>query len=137
MSSDKFDAAVFSLYRLLLSACPIATEELGQSIATTQGQSYTVDFWAAHLDGAALTVSAGTTVFSYLLGGDSGYNEFTFTFVAQGASSLILFNVAARNMFFLDDVSVTPTSVPDGGSTLPLLGFASLGLAALRRKLSR
>jgi hypothetical protein len=27
--------------------------------------------------------------------------------------------------------------VPDAGSTLPLLGFASLGLAALRRKLSR
>jgi hypothetical protein len=27
-------------------------------------------------------------------------------------------------------------AVPDAGSTLPLLGFASLGLAALRRKLS-
>jgi hypothetical protein len=28
-------------------------------------------------------------------------------------------------------------SVPDGGSTISLLGFALLGLAALRRKLSR
>ena len=28
-----------------------------------------------------------------------------------------------------------PVSVPDTGSTLPLLGFASLGLVALRRKL--
>ena len=35
----------------------------------------------------------------------------------------------------LDDVSVTPAGVPDAGSTLPLLGFASLGLVALRRKL--
>ena len=28
-------------------------------------------------------------------------------------------------------------AVPDGGSTVSLLGFALLGLAALRRKLSR
>ena len=28
-----------------------------------------------------------------------------------------------------------PVSVPDAGSTLPLLGFASFGLVALRRKL--
>jgi VPDSG-CTERM motif len=28
-----------------------------------------------------------------------------------------------------------PASVPDTGSTLSLLGFASLGLVALRRKL--
>jgi hypothetical protein len=30
-----------------------------------------------------------------------------------------------------------PASVPDAGSTVSLLGFASLGLVALRRKLSR
>ena len=29
------------------------------------------------------------------------------------------------------------TSVPDGGSTISLLGFALLGVAALQRKLSR
>jgi VPDSG-CTERM motif len=31
----------------------------------------------------------------------------------------------------------TRVSVPDGGSTMSLLGFALLGVAALRRKLSR
>jgi hypothetical protein len=31
----------------------------------------------------------------------------------------------------------TAVSVPDGGSTMSLLGLALLGLAALRRKLSR
>ncbi len=31
----------------------------------------------------------------------------------------------------------TWVSVPDGGSTISLLGFALLGVAALRRKLSR
>jgi hypothetical protein len=35
---------------------------------------------------------------------------------------------------FFDNGDVA--GVPDAGSTLPLLGFASLGLAALRRKLS-
>jgi len=31
----------------------------------------------------------------------------------------------------------TTVSVPDGGSTISLLGFALLGVAALRRKLNR
>lgn len=33
--------------------------------------------------------------------------------------------------------SPTAVSVPDGGSTISLLGFALLGVAALRRKLNR
>jgi VPDSG-CTERM motif len=41
-----------------------------------------------------------------------------------------------RNFFFMDDISVTPTGVPDGGTTVSLLGCALLGLAAFRRKLS-
>jgi hypothetical protein len=36
----------------------------------------------------------------------------------------------------IDDVSVTPAGVPDGGTTVSLLGFGLLGLAGLRRKLS-
>ena len=45
----------------------------------------------------------------------------------------------SRTGFLLDDVSVNPAGVgvPDGGSTVSLLGFALLGLAGLRRKLSR
>ena len=39
------------------------------------------------------------------------------------------------NQFFTLQI-VGPTTVPDGGSTVSLLGFALLGLAALRRKLS-
>ena len=31
-------------------------------------------------------------------------------------------------------LQIGPAGVPDAGSTLPLLGFASLGLVALRRK---
>jgi len=39
------------------------------------------------------------------------------------------------NQFFTVQI-VGPTTVPDGGSTVSLLGFALVGLAAVRRKLS-
>ena len=39
------------------------------------------------------------------------------------------------NQFFTVQI-VGPTTVPDGGSTVSLLGFALLGLAGLRRKLA-
>ena len=45
-------------------------------------------------------------------------------------------NPLLTDIWFVDDVSVTPTgTVPDGGSTVSLLGCALLGLAAVRRKL--
>ena len=34
-----------------------------------------------------------------------------------------------------DDVSINPAGVPDGGSTVSLLGCALLGVTVLRRKL--
>jgi len=37
--------------------------------------------------------------------------------------------------FDLNGSITAPAGVPDAGSTLSLLGFASLGLVALRRKL--
>jgi VPDSG-CTERM exosortase interaction domain len=107
---------------------------LTQSFATTLGQSYTVDFWAATKGGGSLSVLGGPTVFNHIFAGLTGYTEFTFTFKALGTSSPIQFSAAG--FFFLDDISVTPTGVPDGGTTVSLLGCALLGLAALRRKLS-
>jgi VPDSG-CTERM motif len=62
------------------------------------------------------------------------------------SSSKLLFILAAATAFFLVQpvkadrtVQAGPTvvSVPDGGSTISLIGLALLGLAALRRKLSR
>ncbi len=55
-------------------------------------------------------------------------------------SPVLLFNFHEIDPFaywHLDDVSVEPAGVgvPDGGSTVSLLGCALLGLAALRRKL--
>ncbi|HEY7001649.1 MAG TPA: VPDSG-CTERM sorting domain-containing protein, partial [Candidatus Udaeobacter sp.] len=106
---------------------------LGQSFATTLGQSYTVDFWAATTSGGALSVLGGSTVFNHIFAGPTGYTEFTFTFTATSASSAIHFSAAG--FFFLDDINVSPTGVPDGGTTAALLGCALLGLVCLRRKM--
>jgi len=81
----------------------------------------------------------GTTVFSHLFPSDSSYTEVTFNVTASTASTDLAFIFGGTlNLWFFDDVSVNPAGVgvPDAGSTLPLLGFALLGLAALRRKLS-
>jgi hypothetical protein len=107
---------------------------LGQSFATALGQSYTVDFWAATHGGATLSVLGGSTVFNHIFATTTGYTEFTFSFTALSTSSAIQFSAAG--FLFLDDVSVTPTGVPDGGTTVSLLGCTLLGLTAWRRKLS-
>ena len=115
---------------------------LSQSVATTTGATYVIDFFVALNNPgilSTLSVQFGGTVFSHLFSGTNGYTEFTFNATALGPSSVLTFSFSTGPLlWFLDDVSVTPTGVgvPDAGSTLPLLGFASLGLVALRRKLS-
>lgn len=110
---------------------------LGQTFATTLGQSYTVDFWAATSTGGVLSVlNAGNhTIFSHLFATQTGYTEFTFNFTATNASSGITF--LTNGIFLLDDISVEPTGVgvPDGGTTASLLGCALVGLVGLRRRL--
>jgi len=68
-----------------------------------------------------------------------GYTEHTFNVTATSASTALQFSFAnSFGAWELDDVSVEPAGVgvPDGGSTVSLLGCALLGLVALRRKLS-
>ena len=80
----------------------------------------------------------GVTLLSLTNQSSFGYTELTFTETASTASTALLFQFGQHDgAWFLDDVSVNPAGVgvPDAGSTLPLLSFASLGLAALRRKL--
>jgi VPDSG-CTERM motif len=114
---------------------------LSQNVTTTPGASYVVDFWLAGTDGGFFLASwGGTTIFSQNFFAGSGYTEHTFTVQASSLTTALLFHfdgVSAGHGILLDDVSVNPAvvGVPDAGSTLPLLGFASLGLAALRRKL--
>jgi hypothetical protein len=63
----------------------------------------------------------------------------------KSSFTLLLVLTAATAFFVVQPVKAghvvqggpTFVSVPDGGSTVSLLGFALLGVAALRRKLSR
>jgi hypothetical protein len=63
----------------------------------------------------------------------------------KSSLKLLLFLAAATAVFLVQpvkadqrvEVGPTVVSVPDGGSTISLLGFALLGVAALRRKLNR
>jgi protein with PEP-CTERM/exosortase system signal len=113
---------------------------IDQIVATTPGQSYTIDFWLA------LPHSDPFNFFLVEFGGvdiklddedEFGYREYTFNaIVPTDKEALIFAFVDFRGSgWLLDDVSITPT-IPDGGSTVSLLGFGLLGLAALRRKFS-
>jgi hypothetical protein len=75
----------------------------------------------------------GSIVFSHFFTGPTGYTKFTF--IVTASSAWTFFEFQSFDLLFLDDASVNPKSVgvPDGGSTVSLLGFALLGLAALRR----
>jgi VPDSG-CTERM exosortase interaction domain len=114
---------------------------LSQSVAVTSGTTYTIDFFAATSNVTSpftLTVNFGGTVFSHLFTANTGYSEFTFNATPLGSSTNLSFVTTGAGFFalHLDDISVVPAGVPDGGSTVSLLGCALLGLAALRRKLS-
>jgi hypothetical protein len=106
---------------------------LSQSVATTLGAAYTVSFFAATSNlgfpfSSTLAVNwGGSTIFSHLFTSDTG----------SASSTSLDFAVSGFiGAWVFDDISVTPTgTVPDGGTTVSLLGCALLGLAALRRKL--
>ncbi len=121
---------------------------IAQTLATTPGQSYTIDFWLANSLLLApplnfFAVTWGDLVILNLVDESAfPYMEYTFNVTATSDSTTL--NFSFRQQFFLsagatwllDDVSVNPAGVPDGGATVSLLGYALLGLAALRRRLS-
>jgi hypothetical protein len=120
------------------------TGTLTQSVATTPGASYTINFFlalASNQSHNSFSVSwGGVPILSLTSQSPFGYTEYSFTETASTASTALVFSynvVIPFSVWFLDDVSVDPTGVgvPDGGSTLSLLSFASIGLVALRRKL--
>jgi hypothetical protein len=108
---------------------------------TTPGTTYTVDFFLALTGQGSLGVAFNNVPIStQMFSSGFGYTEYTFNVTASMNANNLSFTFAngQASTFYLDDVSVEPAgvTVPDVGSILPLLGFASLGLVALRRKLS-
>jgi hypothetical protein len=115
---------------------------ISQNVTTTPGSSYVITFWlAANVrEGGSPSISVnwgGSNIFSDSFTSPFGYTEYTFPVSALSPATQLQFQFSSifGNVFYLDDISVTRAGVPDGGSTVSLLGLALLGLAALRRKL--
>ena len=108
-----------------------------QLLTTTSGATYHFDFWLKNTGSysEAHAFWNGLEILTLIDPGDFDYTHYQFTETAIGASTEIKFLFENNPSWYrLDDVNVS--GVPDTGSTFSLLGLASLGIAALRRKLS-
>ena len=118
------------------------SNSITQNVTTTPGSSYVITFWLAAdvRQGGSPAVSVnwgGSTIFSDSFTSPFGYTKYTFAVNALSPATQLQFQFSSifGNVFFLDDISVTTAGVPDGGSTVSLLGLALFGMAVLRRKL--
>jgi hypothetical protein len=87
---------------------------LTQTLATTPGVTYTLDFWLSNPVGGTgtewLVSVGGNTLMDVHNAPTFNYTEFTFTFTATSSSTNLQFGFAhPPNWFYLDDVSVTAT----------------------------
>jgi len=115
---------------------------ISQNVTTTPGSSYVITFWLAAdvRQGGLPSVSVnwgGSSIFSQSFTSPSSYTEYTFNVNSLNPLTQLQFQFSSifGNVFYLDDISVNRAGVPDGGSSVSLLGLALFGMAMLRRKL--
>jgi hypothetical protein len=83
-----------------------------QTLATTVGTSYTLDFWLSHPSTDTgtewLVQVGGTTLRDVVDGPNFNYTEFTFAFTATSSMTTVQFGfLEIPAYFYLDDVSVS------------------------------
>jgi|SRR5271165_1725985 len=111
---------------------------LSQSIATTPGGTYDFSFWLASGPESAsnsFTATFGSDqVFNVV---DSGFVPYTFHDFTVPATTLMttiqFTGITTGGVWAIDDVSVTPVTVPEP-ATLALLATGLFGAAAMRRR---
>jgi methionine-rich copper-binding protein CopC len=88
---------------------------LSQTVSTTPGQTYTLDYWLDHpytnsVPNEFKVTIGGTVVYDQTNLGNFGYTEFTFTYTATSTTTAIQFGFHEDPAFFyLDDVYLGPT----------------------------
>jgi hypothetical protein len=110
------------------------------TITDVVGEVYSLSFWLANPyveatpDNSAEVYWNSAPIFSETNLTNQPYTQYTAFVTGTGSDQLQFALYDAPGVLLLDDVGVN--QVPDGGTTLSLLGLAIVGLAGLRRKLS-
>jgi hypothetical protein len=94
---------------------------LTQTLATTPGVNYTLSFWLSNPVGGSgtewLVRVGGTTLADVTNPPSFNFTRFTFNFTATNSSTDLQFGFKhPPDWFYLDDVSVTPTSTTAGSA---------------------
>jgi len=121
--------------------------ELGQTVATTAGQSYTLDFFlavgsTARFGGAlpnSFTLSwDGTTLASFSDLASQPYTEQSYTVTGTGSDTLLFNTAMFPSVFVLDDVSLTANivSTPEPTSVILLLTMLLTVAFVVRKRIA-
>jgi hypothetical protein len=90
----------------------------------------------SYFDGYGILLSTSNPGYYVGVAPNEYYADGNYQFADNGLNGSVTYPLAGNWPYDTADVTVSLTRVPDGGTTLALLGLAIAGLAGLRRKLS-